>query len=328
MNHNCYESLIWVAPLAGVTDRAFRQLIYELCDSYGCPGVRCVTEMVSCQALHHNNRQTLAMLDLAGEPEPRTVQIFGGDPALIAEGARRVVSLGASAVNINMGCPVPKIVSNGEGAALLNDIALAAEIAEAVVAAVGVDIPVSVKTRLGWDEEHIVILDLAARLEQVGVAALMVHGRTRSQFYGGRADWGWLARVKQVVRIPVIGNGDILVPEDAARMLEQTGCDGVMIGRGMLGNPWMAARTAVLLREGVLPPEVAPAERMRVARRHCELLVRYKGEAVAVKEMRKHALWYTKGVRGAARLRPQMSQIRSVAEFEGLMEEAFGAMDN
>ncbi|MCL1791396.1 MAG: tRNA dihydrouridine synthase DusB [Peptococcaceae bacterium] len=315
--------------MAGVTDKAYRQLIRELCENDSCIRVHTMTEMVSCQALHFHNKLTLAMLDLEGEPVPRTVQIFGRDPSLMAEGAKRLVSMGATAININMGCPVPKIVNNGEGAALLKNLPLATEIAGAVVDAVGgvgtgsACVPVSVKTRLGWDEEHIVISELALRLEQAGVAELMVHGRTRSQFYGGRADWSWLARVKAVAGIPVIGNGDIQIPEDAVRLVEETGCDGVMIGRGMLGNPWVVARTAMLLQNGVLTPEVTAAERLRVAHRHFELLVQYKGEAVAVKEMRKHALWYTKGVRGAARLRQRMSQIQSVEAFAGLMEEAF-----
>jgi nifR3 family TIM-barrel protein len=348
---------VWAAPLAGVTDKAFRQVINELC---GCAPtdqahladqahltdqthlinqahltgqthltsqahltcqVGTITEMISCHALHYNNRQTLAMLDLSGEPEPRTVQIFGADPFLMAEAAKRVVNLGASEVNINMGCPVPKIVKSGEGAALLKNIPLAVEIARAVVAGTGV--PVSVKTRLGWDEEHIVIPDFAKRLEEVGVSALIVHGRTRDQFYSGRANWHWIAKVKQSVTIPVIGNGDIQAPEDAVRMLEQTGCDGVMIGRAMLGSPWIMARTSLYIQRGYLPPDLLPADKLRVIRRHFELLVRYKGEETAVKEMRKHALWYTKGVRGAAQMRERMARAQSVQEFEALMAAVF-----
>ncbi|MCL1918020.1 MAG: tRNA dihydrouridine synthase DusB [Peptococcaceae bacterium] len=322
---------VWAAPLAGVTDKAFRRVIQELTRWVGLANldfrVLSVTEMISCHALHYNNRHTLAMLDLSGEPEPRTVQIFGADPSLMAEAAKRVVELGASAVNINMGCPVPKIVNNGEGSALLKDMGLAVDIAGAVVKSVGPCVPVSVKMRLGWDGDHLVASELAPRLERSGVAALMVHGRTRDQFYAGRADWQGIARVKESVGIPVIGNGDIHSPEDAVSMLEQTGCDGVMVGRAMLGNPWMLIRTAAYVQQGCLLPELPPVDKLRVIRRHFELLVRYKGEDRAVKEMRKHALWYTKGIQGAAQLRERMVHAQSVEELEGVLEVVFPVRD-
>jgi nifR3 family TIM-barrel protein len=321
--------------MAGVTDKAFRRIIHELCsgalqgivcggvdsEAEGPTHVRTVTEMISCHALHYQNRHTLSMLDLGDEPEPRTIQIFGSDALIMAEAAKRVADCGVSQININMGCPVPKIVRNGEGAALLRNIPLAVRIARAVVEAT--EIPVSVKYRLGWDGDHLVALDLAKGLEEAGVASLMLHARTRDQYYSGKADWDWITRVKQAVSIPVIGNGDVRTPEDAVRMLEQTGCDGIMIGRAMLGSPWIIARTARFIQYGEVVPDLTSDAKLQAIRRHFSLLSRYKGEETAVKEMRKHALWYTKGVRGAARLREQMARVQSRDEFDALMSNVF-----
>ncbi|MCG9968278.1 tRNA dihydrouridine synthase DusB [Pelotomaculum terephthalicicum JT] len=300
------------APMAGITDKAYRILAKEA----GC-GLVC-TEMVSDQALLYGNPKTCGMLNLAGESSPLSVQIFGSNPAYMAMAAEIAESRGADLIDINMGCPTPKIVKNGEGAALMKNPGLAVKIVRAVVERVRV--PVTVKMRKGWDEKSINAVEMAKLLTGEGVAALTVHGRTRSQFYTGEADWEIIAAVKKAVNVPVIGNGDIRCPEDALLMMEQTGCDGVMIGRAALGNPWMFSRTAHFLKTGVVLPEPAPAERVMAALRHLNLLIENKGEKVAVREMRKHAAWYTKGVRGAAKLRDRINKAGSKEELEKILK--------
>lgn len=291
---------VLAAPMAGVTDRSFRQLAREM----GC-GLA-YTEMISDLALLYSNRKTLEMLDIGGEPKPIAVQIFGSRPEEVARAAQLVEQAGATIIDINMGCPAPKIVKNNEGSALMRNPELAGRIVEAVCRAV--KIPVTVKMRKGWDEKSVNVLEVASIVEAAGAKAVTVHGRTRSQMYSGKADWRIIAAVKSHLRIPVIGNGDIWTPQDAKNMLEETGCDAVMIGRGSLGNPWIFRRTVHYLETGELLPEPTAAERVQMAKRHLELLLAEKGEYIAVREMRKHAAWYVKGLREAARLREEINK--------------------
>ncbi|MGB9791811.1 MAG: tRNA dihydrouridine synthase DusB [Thermacetogeniaceae bacterium] len=303
---------VFAAPMAGFTDKSYRILAKRA----GCGLV--FTEMVSSEAICYKNTRTFALFDLRGEPWPVAVQIFGSDPEKMAEAARVVVEHGAAAVDINMGCPTPKIVKNGEGCALMRDLPRAAAIIRAVREAVSV--PVTVKMRKGWSEEEVTAPELAALAEENGADAVTVHGRTRDQFYSGKADWEIIRRVKESVRIPVIGNGDIWSPEDARRMLEGTGCDGVMIGRGSLGNPWIFSRTVRYLATGELLPPPAPAERVEKAIEHFELAVSLKGPELAVPQMRKHLAWYLKGLPGAAARRAAVHAAKTPEEVRSLLE--------
>lgn len=305
------------APMAGVTDRAFRIVARR----FGC-GLA-YTEMVSDQALLYGNRRTLAILDREGEPGVLSVQIFGSNPDFMARAAQIAEEMGADIIDINMGCPTPKIVKNGEGAALMKDPRLAARIVREVVGRVNV--PVTVKMRKGWDEHSANAVELALLAEKAGAAAVAVHGRLRTQFYSGKADWGIIRAVKEAVRIPVIGNGDVWSPQDAQAMLRETGCDGVMIGRAALGNPWIFRQTVhYLATEELLPPPSLP-ERVAVALAHFDLLVGTKGEKTAVLAMRKHAAWYLKGVPGAAKLRERVNRAQSAQELRGILREIAGA---
>jgi nifR3 family TIM-barrel protein len=300
------------APMAGITDRAFRDLAREM----GC-GLTC-TEMISAQALIRGSRKTARLLDIAGE-YPVSVQIFGSDPGIMARAAQMVVEAGADLVDLNMGCPTPKIVKSGAGAALMRDPDRAGEIVAAVAAAVPV--PVTVKMRKAWDEASPDAVALARVAASAGAAAVTVHGRLRSEFFGGEADWGIIRKVKQAVAIPVIGNGDVRSGPDAARMLTYTGCDAVMVGRAARGNPWIFREILHYLETSreLLPP--TPALRVETALRHLELMVRYKGEARALLDMRKHAAWYTRFFRGAARLRERLHRATSIPELVNLIRE-------
>jgi len=303
---------IVLAPMAGITDKAFRLIAR----AHGCGLV--YTEMVSAKALTYRNQKTRSLLDLAGEQPPIAVQLFGSEPEVMAEGASIAVQAGADIVDVNMGCPVPKIVKNGEGSALLADPGKACRIVRAIADAVNV--PVTVKMRIGWDRSNIVAADLAKRLEESGASAIAVHGRTREQYYSGKADWDAIREVKKAVTVPVIGNGDIWVPADAARMLEETGCDAVMLGRGVLGNPWLVSNTLRFLN-GEEPVLVGEEQKIRAAIRHLDLAVELKGEQAAVLEMRKHLAWYLKGLPHTAHLKDSIFKAKTRAEIVRLFEE-------
>ncbi|MCL6589068.1 MAG: tRNA dihydrouridine synthase DusB [Firmicutes bacterium] len=293
------------APMAGVTDRPFRRII----GAYG-PGLIC-SEMVSSMALHYNSRRTKEFLAIDPEgPRPLSVQILGADPGIMAGAARAVEAHGADLLDINMGCPAPKVVKNGEGAALLNNLPLARAIIAAVVSQVR--IPVTVKFRLGWDHSRIVAVELAQIAEECGAAAVILHARTRDQFYQGRADWEQIAKVKASVTIPVIGNGDVDSPQAAVAMFRQTGCDGVMVGQGILGRPWLTGQIIGYLDNGVLKPDPDLAERMGIMLRHMEEQIAFSGEDRGLREMRKHFAWYLKGFPGSAGMRELLNHLTSV----------------
>jgi len=262
------------------------------------------------------------MLNLLGEAEPRIVQIFGSEPDSMAEAAKRVVEHGADIIDLNMGCPTPKIVKNGEGAALLRNIPLAEEIARQVVKAV--DIPVTAKIRLGWNSSEINAPELAGRLEAVGISMVTVHARTREQFYSGKADWKYINSIRKKIKIPLIGNGDITSPQDASRMIELTGCDGVMIGRSALGNPWLIGRTQGFLENGELK-ELEPdnKEKLRILLLHFEKILKYKGKKIGVNEIRKHASWYFKGIRNAADYRNEIMKSHDPEEIKTIFRKVF-----
>lgn len=303
---------VFLAPMAGVTDKAFRETVRSV------GGRHVWTEMISDKALTYLNSRTLEMLDLKGEASPRIVQIFGSEPEVMAKAAILAVERQAEIIDINMGCPTPKIVKNGEGSALLRDLPKASQIAEAVVKAV--EVPVTVKMRLGWTSEEIVAPELAKRVEAVGVQMVSVHGRTREQFYAGTADRSWIRKVKEGVRIPVIANGDIFSPEEAKKVLEDTGCDGVMVGRGSLGNPWLIPQIENFLNKGICVEEPSLGQKIQVAMAHFERVLKYKGERIGLNEMRKHAVWYIKGVRNAAQLRDQIMQTKTPVEMKDLFQ--------
>lgn len=299
------------APMAGVTDRAYRTLAREA----GC-GLVC-TEMVSDQALIYGNPKTCLILSCEGEPPPVSVQIFGSNPEYMARAAAIVEERGATIIDINMGCPTPKIVRNGEGSALMKNPSLAGQIISSVKKAV--QLPVTVKIRKGWDANSVNAVEMARVIEGSGAAAITVHGRTREQFYSGEADWDIIRQVREAVKIPVIGNGDIRSGADARRMMEQTGCHGVMIGRASMGNPWIFKEVINFLATGETLPPPTFEERISTALRHLCLLVDLKGEYIGVREMRKHAAWYLKGTRGAAKQRGLLNQAETREQMKKIL---------
>lgn len=290
------KNQIVLAPMVGICNPAFRLIAKE----FGC-GLVCA-EMVSGKALVHGNERTRKMLYVDDREKPLSLQIFGGDRKSLVEAAKIVdKDSNADIIDINMGCPVPKVTKCDAGARWLLNPDKVYEMVSAVVEAVSK--PVTVKMRIGWDHDHIYVVENAQAVERAGGQAVSVHGRTREQLYTGRADWGYISRVKKAISIPVIGNGDVFSPEDAKRMLNETDCDGVMIGRGALGNPWMLFRTVQYLTNGKLLPDPSAEEKIRVAIVHMDRLITLKGEQVAVKEMRKHLAWYLKGLPSVARVK-------------------------
>lgn len=299
-----------LAPMAGVADMAFR----ELCVEYGATYV--VSEMVSSKGLTMCDRKSKKLLVLSDKERPAAAQIFGNDPQIMAESARSTLQFNPDVIDINMGCPAPKIAGNGGGSALLKDPALAEKIIKAVVDAV--DIPVTVKIRIGWDSDNINAVEMAKRAENAGAKAITVHGRTKMQMYAPPVDTDTIALVKKSVSIPVIANGDITDGISAAKMIEKTNCDYLLVGRGALGRPWVFSQISAYLKNEVVLPEPPLSEQMRVMVKHIERICEYKGEKVGIREARKHAAWYIKGIRGAASYRQQVGALSSVDELKEL----------
>lgn len=302
-----------LAPMAGVTDLPFRLLSKEM----GCGLV--YSEMVSDKGLLYENCHTLHMLKIDERERPVAMQIFGSDPQSMAKAARLVEQSGADIIDINMGCPTPKIIKNGSGSALMCQPDLAYRIMASVVDAVCV--PVTVKIRKGWNEASVNAVEIAGLAEKAGISAIAVHGRTREQFYTGEADWNIIRQVKKSVGIPVIGNGDIRTPYDAEKMMRETGCNGIMIGRGAQGNPWIFRQVTHYLATGDILPPPSIEERLAVLLRHLEMLIEHKGEYVGIREMRCHGAWYTKGLPHSAELRMKLNQAECKDDFVAVMNQ-------
>ena len=274
-------------------------------------------EMISAKAIQYNNRNTKALLEIHPEEEPVSLQLFGSDPEVISEIAKRIEELPFAILDINMGCPVPKIVRNGEGSALMNQPKLVHEIVSKTVKAIHK--PVTVKIRKGFHDESINAVEIAKIIEDAGAAAVAVHGRTREQYYSGNADWDIIRQVKEAVSIPVIGNGDVISGESALAMMRETGCDGVMIGRGAQGNPWIFSELVEYEKTGVMPNRPSTEELKEMMLRHARLQIQYKGEYLGIREMRKHVSWYTTGLKNSAKLRGEINAVESYEELEELL---------
>ena len=306
-----------LAPMAGVTDLPFRLL----CKEQGA-GLLCM-EMISAKALQYKNKNTKTLLAIHPEEYPVSLQLFGSEPDIISEIAKMIEPLPFQILDINMGCPVPKIVKNGEGSALMLRPELVYEIVSKTAKAIKK--PVTVKIRKGFDDAHINAVEIAKVAEEAGAKAVAVHGRTREQYYSGKADWDIIRQVKEAVKIPVIGNGDVFTPEDAKRLLDETGCDGIMVGRGAKGNPWIFKRITHYLETGELPPGPTLMEVRDMILRHGKMLTEYKGEMIAMREMRSHMAWYTKGMRNSAALRCEINQVETLEGLAELLEKRMGA---
>lgn len=307
------EGNLLLGPMAGVTDLPFRML----CKEKGADLV--YTEMVSAKGIQYNNKNTENLLLIHEEERPAALQLFGADPTILSETAKRLEHRNFDILDINMGCPVPKVVNNGEGSALMKTPKLIGEIVRRITT--GYSKPVTVKIRKGYDDSCINAVEVAKIAEDNGAAAVAVHARTREQFYSGKANWDIIRAVKEAVTIPVIGSGDIFSPEDAKRMLQQTGCDGLMLARGTRGNPWIFEQIKAYLNDGILLPKPSFDEVKDMILRHAVLAIEYKGEFIAIREMRKHVAWYTTGFPGAAKLRNRVNEIETLEDLKRLLEE-------
>ena len=308
------ENNLILAPMAGVTNQPFR----IICKEFGA-GLVC-TEMASSRAIFHNDIKTRRLLNVQGEKRPISMQIFGSDEETISYAAKYISKM-ADIVDINMGCPAPKVVKNGDGSKLLLDLKKAEKIIKAVVN--NSKVPVTLKFRKGWDKEHIVAVEIAKIAEDAGGSAITIHGRTRSEFYSGKSDLEIIKQVKQAVKIPVIGNGDIVDEESALKMFEKTGVDGIMIGRGSFGNPWIFKRIKYFLETGTRFPEPTNQEKLDTIKKHIDLAVQEKGEEIAIKELRKHISWYTKNLKNSSEFRNEINKIETKQDLTNKIEEYF-----